>query len=120
MRLVKLFSKPLLPAIIVMWVAMSCSHPGTPETAAKAFIKAMNDKNFEAAKELATENSVSTINLIDSLTLDREIHLQFKEIKTFKEMPGFAICRIKGMSGKDDYLNLVEEDGKWKVEMGKF
>ena len=97
-------------------VMFSCKSGGGPEPVAKEFIKCMNNKDFEGAKELSTEETKELLNLIGIMAEEIDYEMAFSEIEINEKDPDRAVCYIK-YNGQDDQFSMQKYDGQWKVHM---
>lgn len=97
---------------------------GTPQEVAEAFFKYLGDLRFEEARQLATEQTIKTINFVETLSKlggggSIILHDNKSEfigcIINNKE----AICTYKTFSGGEQKVYLLKQQGRWKVDMRK-
>jgi PBP1b-binding outer membrane lipoprotein LpoB len=122
--------KILVIALIVIGVLLAgCAKK--PDATAKAFLKAIENHDFEAAKQYTTKDSQELLTLAKSF-MDGMSEEQKEEMKdyTFKivdtKIEGeTAIVTYEEIDSKDPRINtskemkLVKEDGNWKVKLDK-
>lgn len=116
----------LKSALVVFATAFifSCSgDANTPEKVAETFLNAVNNKNFEKAKELSTPESHQMIDLISNFAKNVE------ETEAVEKVIKIGTCNIEGEAATCDYccdsegkettikLKLIE--GQWKADLSK-
>jgi len=118
-----------MKGLVVLLVALtvsSCGNSNDPKAVAKDFLLALASQDFEKAKELGTERTSGMITLIESMAkMAKENGQKLDETK----LPEVEIgeCEIDGdkavcyytSEGKEEKINLVKVEGKWKVDMSK-
>ena len=99
---------------LALW---ACSNPNSPESVAKEFYQAIQNKDIAKAKTLATEKSQAMLNIVG-----KNIELTLKNGKitnvdcvTENELSN-CDCFIEGDS-KPMPLSLLMEEGAWKVDI---
>ncbi len=128
-----------LSALIATTLLLFSCSSNSPEEVAKEFMYALNEENFEKAKELGTESTSEFIDFAinmkelgedltpDSLKNNREkeafiengldIEVEKSEINGDK-----AIVWLKYKRDNNevtDKIDLIKKDGKWKVAIKK-
>lgn len=124
--------KKLLIVILLiatlMAIAACNSKAKHPETTANAFLTAMEKKDFENAKNLATPESEGMLELIGSFMSS----MNEEEMGTFEHKILETV--VEGDSARVSYemwttqspdqrelqeIKLIKSDGKWKVSLEK-
>jgi hypothetical protein len=121
--------KKLMSIALVVFVSVfmfSCGGKDDPQAVAKDFMKALGDKDYKKAKDLGTENTVMMIGMIESMAsmggetteAEKAPELTWGETKVDGDK---AECHYTSADkpGVDQKLDLVKQDGKWKVDMKK-
>ncbi len=121
----KNFFKSIAVLFAVIFMT-SCGGGNEPQAVAEDFLKALGKQDYEKAKELSTEKTIQMLTLIESVA--KMAKANGEDIDT-KKVPDFEMgkCDIDGdkavchytSEGKEEKLNLVKVDGKWKVDMNK-
>ena len=114
-------------ALLSTLVLASCGG-NTPEDAAKGFMTALIKGDVDKAKELSTEKSHKIVGLIAAMTAS-QADSQSEEQKKKMEETLAALDKIKcevdgdtakcAPEGENKKIDLVKEDGKWKVDFKK-
>jgi hypothetical protein len=113
----KLFS--LVIAAIVLVTVSSCNKTATPKEVAEKFLNHIQKKEYADAKKLATTESASTIDMMQSFGSmggeQKEAKIEVKDEKIDGDK-----ATVKYMEdGAEKTLDLVKIDNEWKVEMKK-
>lgn len=119
----------IIVAIVIAIMLAGCGKK--PEATAKAFLQAIEKRDFEAAKQFTTKDSQELLNLAKSF-MDSMSEEQKEDMKDYKfkivesKMDGeTAIVTYQEIDAKDPRINktkemrLVKEDGNWKVKLDK-
>ena len=111
--------------LLFSFFMVSCGGGGSenPQDVAKSFMKALEDKDYDKAKDLGTENTVMMIGMIESMAglatdTDKEpAQLTWGET----EVDGDKATCFYTSSDKEgnQQVDLVKVDGDWKVDMKK-
>jgi ABC-type glycerol-3-phosphate transport system substrate-binding protein len=111
-------------ALCATFMLTACGG-GSPESVAKSFVKAFVDRDFSKAAEYATAKTASwlaeaakTSGQMDLREYDRgtEISLISSEVKEGKATVTLELRSPNGDKVEAE-LELVKEDGSWKVEL---
>ncbi len=93
----------------------------TPADVSARFFKALANLEFDAAKELCTENTARLLGVVQTLSdMGGGVNIlrdNKKELIACEEKGDIAICTYKAFSGPDEKVYLVKVKGKWLVEM---
>ena len=99
-----------------------------PQAVAEEFLTALSEQDYENAKELGTENTVQMISLIEGMAgmageaegEDLDMSMDIGEVEWGEvEVDGDQAVVHYTAEGQEEKLDLVKQDGKWKVEMKK-
>lgn len=97
----------------------------TPQGVTEDFLVALAKQDFGAAKKLSTEKTAQMLDLIEGMTKMAEESGEDIDIKVPDfEMGNSVINGNKAtcyytVAGKEDKLDLLKVNGKWKVDMKK-
>jgi hypothetical protein len=113
-------TKGLLLLLITFLVA--CSSADNPEKTVTAFVKALNERDWEMAKSLSTESSGQTIDLLagfDQNVPENTNVFSFDIIKEKTTIEGDS-ATVTGIDQNNLEMtyDLVLVDGKWKIDVG--
>ncbi len=114
----------LLLLLVVSAFVFSCGGgANTPEKVADSFLNAVNNKDFEKAKELSTPESHQMIDLISSFAKNVE------ETEEVEKVIKIGKCTVEGETatcdyccdseGKETSIKLKMIDGNWKADLSK-
>lgn len=113
----------LLLSTLLLLFSCGGNKNNAPETVAERFLNAVNNHEFEQAKELSTEDSHKMIDLIASFAKGVE------EEEKVEKVVKVSKCNIDGETAVCDYccdaegqettINLKQVEGLWKVDMSK-
>ncbi len=113
------FSKLAFISLLVSFIFVACGpfEPG-PEVVAEKYLFYLNNKEFDKAKELCTEQSRKMIekfeffgNLNGGVETGRTL---IENVKCFIDSDN-AVCTFNA-DGKGSEMLLVKVDGKWLVD----
>jgi len=97
-----------------------------PQDVAKAFIKALGEENFGAAKELGTKNTAKVFGIIESIASladdDDEMDIDNPEDITWGETiikGNKAVCHYSTPDEPNQSIDLLLVNGQWKVDIKK-
>ncbi len=98
-----------------------------PADVAKDFLVALAEQDYDAAKDLGTEETVQLITMIEGMAAMipmEEVEADKENIKSIKmgevEIDGDNAVVYYGTDKKsDEKIDLQKVDGKWKVAMKK-
>ncbi len=109
-------------------VILACSSPKEdPVAAAKAFYEALAIKDFKKAKQLATRESKTMLDLIESMSqMGADVKAEEEDLQKMKEAVysnaeingDMATVRVK-MGEEENTVKLKKEEGTWKVALDK-
>lgn len=121
--------KKLLGALAVALCLVGCGKG--PDKAALNFFEALRDSDFTKAAEYAAKDTKPMINMMAAMATDPK----FKESNEANELKGVEFkvletkvdgdtAKVKMEAKKDGKaeaqdIDLVKEDGEWKVKMKK-
>lgn len=125
--------KNLMRIALVLLVAAFIGACGggsdNPEAVAEEFLTHLGNQDYEKAKELGTENTVAMITMIESMSgmaeeMGGEGQEEVKGLPDDFDMKG---CEVDGdkatctytAEGKEESIDMLKVDGKWKVDMKK-
>ncbi len=108
----------------------ACGSSNSPEGVAEEFLTHLGNQDYEKAKELGTENTVQMLTMIESMggmaesmggeaKKDSAKGLPDDFEITNSEVDGDNALVTYTADGKEEELNLVKQDGQWKVDMKK-
>lgn len=123
-------SKTLIGLLMVALTFLAACGGGspTPGTVAKNFLSAINDLNFEEAKQYATAESASMLDMLSGIMAMSEEEMEKPEAReinvTNEEIDGdnaTVTYTTKDEEGNDveESIDLVKVDGAWKVKFDK-
>lgn len=102
--------------------AVGCKGGGTPKEVTERFFKAMNKKDFDAAKDEATKESAQMLDLMKTFAAADTSKAKAKDFTVENEKidGDKATVDVKETeSGKTQNVTLKKVDGKWKVAFDK-
>ncbi len=109
------------PLISCMYFSTSCNRNNGPADVAKDFVEHVNNKEFDAARNLGTMHTISFLNVLEGLTKNNDtlnaIEGEIKIIST-KIHGDTAVC-IYNYNDENEILTLVKIDNEWKVDLSK-
>ena len=103
----------------------SCKKANGPEVVAENYLKAIASMDYTKAKTMVTEESVATIEMMESLAgMSGEaagVDITVKDMKCdVKENDAVCTCTVvKGEEEESETINLKNVDGKWLVHQPK-
>ncbi len=110
-----------IAAAFSLVAAVGCNKGGgSPKEVAEKFYKAVNNKDFNEAKNYATKESASMLDMMS--TFAKTLPAKSKDIEVLNEkVEGeTATVDVKDKeTGKVQTAKLKKEDGKWKVAFDK-
>jgi limonene-1,2-epoxide hydrolase len=129
----------LVTAVVVSLLLFTtgCANDSSPEKVLRSFLKKMEDKDYDAAAKLVTQNSQSTINEMktkaagqknaqipeETIYANKKMEINF-EIGTTKITGNLATVMVNhsdNIGGEPRQYSakwaLEKEEGKWKVMM---
>ncbi len=108
--------KTLIVACSLMVVACSPS----PKDVAKNFVEAVAHNQYDKAEEYVTDTGKAMIEMARQMGQPLNNGRVPKKIEVVEEKVNgdFAVVKIS-VDGRIETLNLVKEDGEWKVHMRK-
>jgi Domain of unknown function (DUF4878) len=103
-------------------IFLSGCNPG-PKTVAQHFMNAVVKTNFEEAKKYATKDSQDMINLLANISNTvpqakekiRSAKVSVKDVQINGDKA--TVTFYNKEENKEQTLNLVKEDGQWKVSL---
>lgn len=124
MRTVKNVSIVMMTALVAVLMTSCGGGGGSPEATAKHFLNALQDMDFEGAKKYATEGSAEMLDMMQSMSSmagDEEKPEPKKITITNTETEGDKATVTYTAEGSDEEqtLDLVKQDGEWKVVFDK-
>jgi hypothetical protein len=112
--------------VLVAVIAVACSGSGGPEGSAKSYLEAYNAKDFDKAKEFATEDTKGMLDFMKNIAAmggEKKEPTEKKEIKNIKcnvEGDSTAICTYCcNEQGSEDKISLKKVADKWLVHQPK-
>jgi hypothetical protein len=112
--------------ILVAVIAVACSGNGGPEGSAKSYLEAYNAKEFDKAKEFATEDTKGMLDFMKNIAAmggEKKDPTEKKEVKNIKctvEGDSTAICTYCcNEQGAEDKISLKKVGDKWLVHQPK-
>lgn len=116
--------KKVLFTLGIALALVSCSKG--PESSAKNFAENMAKGDFTEAKKYATSQTGALLDMVQTMGGDKLSDLA-KENKDYKfvmvkdSIVGDSVAWVTYTTkeGNEDVMNLVKENGEWKVSMGK-
>jgi len=117
---IKLLGGALVAAVILF---TACGGAGeSPKAVATKFITALEDKKFEDASSVATDETKQAVKMIESFASMMPADAKKKEFEFGEEKidgdKATVSYKEKG-TDKDQTVTLVKKDGKWLVSMSK-
>lgn len=110
--------KKVLSLVIVAMVLVAvaaCGKKNTPETVAKSFLEQLSKKDYDKAKEFATAESATNLDMLKSNPAKEELKFEVKDSK----IEGDAATVNYTENGTAKVLNLVKVNDEWKVKYEK-
>ncbi len=110
---------------------VSCGGKSEPQDVAKKFMKALLDQDFDKAKKYSSKSTVAMLQMMESMMkMGGEEGLKmpgmeagFDAIKwgETKVDGDTAVCwyTVGGEESTKEKIDLIKEDGSWKVVMKK-
>ena len=98
----------------------TCKSSDTPDKVAEKFLNHISKKEFAEAKKLATPESATSIDMLESFSKmggDQPKETKIEDMKCTEDGDK-AVCEYKE-DGEEKKLDLVKKEGKWLVEMKK-
>jgi glycine cleavage system H lipoate-binding protein len=116
--------KKLLIVLPVILSVCSCGSPGNPEKAAKIFLTAFNEREFDQAREVSTPETGKLIDLMEQLTAlsgNADSAVGGKIIIIDHHIEGeTAVVRFREEGEEEPQeVNLKKVEGKWLVHITK-
>ncbi|HVI49335.1 MAG TPA: DUF4878 domain-containing protein [Chitinophaga sp.] len=118
------FRRTLVLAIMTTLLLSGCKKKATPQEVALAFMHAIQDSNFDQAREYATKESQQVIqiySIFDGRRSDAErekIRKAKIEVVNMEENGDKASVTILNSSAhQKEVLQLVKESGQWKISL---
>ncbi|MDO5510603.1 MAG: hypothetical protein Q4F57_07895 [Weeksellaceae bacterium] len=112
--------KNLLAIGVILILFISCD---SPQKATENFLTAIQQKDFEKARNYTTEGSEEFLVVMEEYSSSQAIHHHFEVLHCAPREEGSevitCIYRVKNASGSDfeKELDLVNVKGKWKVSL---
>ncbi len=107
--------------LLLPFVFVACSKG--PESAAKGFTEGMAKGDFTEAKKYTTPQTGALLDMVTGMggadKMPTTPDYKFEMVKDSIEGDSIAWVTYKTPKGDEDVLNLVKQDGEWKVSMGK-
>ncbi|MBV8251703.1 MAG: DUF4878 domain-containing protein [Chitinophaga sp.] len=116
----------LLLAVIPTLLFSSCKKKATPDEVALAFMHAIQDSNFDKARDYATKESQQVIQLysfFDARRSEAEREkikkAQITVVKTEENDAGdhASVTILNSSAHQEEVLQLVKESGQWKISL---
>jgi len=98
----------------------ACKSSDAPDKVAEKFLNHIAKKEFADAKKLATPESASSIDMLESFSKmggDQAKETTIKDVKCKEDGDKAACDYTENAEAKK--IDLVKKDGKWLVEMKK-
>lgn len=117
--------KNLFLAFALVGLLMGCTPnggKGSPENVAKNFIESMERRDLASAKQYTTEKSQELLDRLLELGGDQTIESDYIFESTRKETVGDTVkvyYRVAQDEEQEEVVNLVKENGEWKVVFEK-
>jgi uncharacterized protein YfeS len=118
--------RPLLSFFIIIILACQ-SQKDDPVASAKAFYEALAKKDFKTAKQFATKDSKTMLELIESMSqMAADVKTEQDDWEKMKNAV-YSNADIEGdratvtvkIGGEENLVKLKKEDGTWKVALDK-
>jgi hypothetical protein len=97
-----------------------------PQAVAAKFLSALNNQDYDKAKKLGTESTVQMLTMIESMAgmapegEDLDMGADMDSIEWGDvEIDGDEAVVHYTLEGSKEKMDLVKQDGKWKVDMKK-
>jgi hypothetical protein len=123
--------KRILKAILILIVPIillsSCSK-NTPKQVAETWLNGFNHMDFESAKKVSTDDTKRLLGELEQMTNKvadsnkkelKKIIVTIKDIKKVDSTHAIATYITSDNPGRDQALNLVQQNGKWLVQFSK-
>jgi outer membrane lipoprotein-sorting protein len=105
--------------LVIAALLAGCSAAGSPKAAVEKFYKAVEKNDTKAMAEVATRETVELMTMFGSMFQEQvEEDGKFK-IGTETIDGDTAVVTLIYENGKEDTVDLVKVDGKWKVSINK-
>ncbi|MBC9929664.1 DUF4878 domain-containing protein [Chitinophaga qingshengii] len=118
------YRRILTLAVMGMMLLSSCKKRATPQEVALSFMHAIQDSNFDQARDYATKESQQVIqiySIFDGRRSDAErekIRKAKIEVVGVEENGSTASVTIQNSSANQkEILQLVQEGGQWKISL---
>ncbi|QJB30229.1 DUF4878 domain-containing protein [Chitinophaga oryzae] len=118
------YRRILTLAVMGMLLLSSCKKRATPQEVALAFMHAIQDSNFDQARDYATKESQQVIqiySIFDGRRSDAErdkIRKAQIKVVAVEENDNKASVTIQNSSAnQQEVLQLVKEGGQWKISL---
>jgi len=106
-------------AALLVFGMVSCSGGGSPTATAKAFYAAVEKGDNKAIEKVTTSQTASLMALFGGM-MREELKKYGKITGATQEIDGDkATVTLTFENGETDDVDLIKEDGKWKVNISK-
>lgn len=118
------YRRILTLSVMGMLLFSSCKKRATPQEVALAFMHAIQDSNFDQARDYATKESQQVIQIY-SIFDSRRSDAERDKIKKAKiEVVGIeedgdkaSVTILNSSAHQKEILQLVKESGQWKISL---
>ena len=109
----------ILAGLLCVVFIAGCGGGGGPSSAAKKFYSAVEKGDTKAMEGVATADVMAVMEWALAMASE-QITEKGKITKTTEKIDGDkAVVTLTFSNGETEDLDMVKEDGKWKVSMGK-
>jgi PBP1b-binding outer membrane lipoprotein LpoB len=112
----------LISILLFSMIWLSCSNQGSPGDVAVQFIEYLQEKDWENAKKLATEDSKPMINMIQLMGeggMEGLFEKQDMEVDNVEQKGNKAEVMLSFENGDKRKIALRKENSEWKVVFSK-
>lgn len=112
--------KKMLIGAVALFILIACD---SPEKASENFLVAIQQKDFEKAREYTTENSEAFLQVLEQHASAQAVNHHFDIVHCAPREEGgdvvTCIYRVKSIDGQEfeKDLDLVNVKGKWLVSL---
>ncbi|CAL1517552.1 DUF4878 domain-containing protein [Chitinophaga sp. MM2321] len=118
------FRRILTMAVLATLLLTSCKKRATPQEVALAFMHAIQDSNFDQARDYATKESQQVIqiySIFDGRRSDAERekikNAKIEVVETEENGDNASVTILNSSAHQKEILQLVKESGQWKISL---
>jgi len=104
-------------AVAALTIGLTACGGDSPSSVASDFMNELSKGNVTKAKEQATPQTGAIVDMM--VSMNQLPKGKFTVVKEEKVSDTQAKVILKGENGKEDKVDLVKIDGKWKVAITK-